>query len=51
MISATTGIDAMYWNPAGLSLMTQKTEILASHLSILHIDINYFAAAVTLVKT
>jgi hypothetical protein len=49
IISSVTGVDAMYWNPAGLSLMTQKTEILASHMKyIAGIDVNYFGAAVDL---
>ena len=49
MISSITGIDAMYWNPAGLSLMGKQTEVLASHMRyIADIDINYFAGAVNL---
>lgn len=49
MISSVTGVDAMYWNPAGLSLMTQKTEIMASHMKyIAGIDINYVGGAVDL---
>ncbi|HRE10961.1 MAG TPA: PorV/PorQ family protein, partial [Ignavibacteria bacterium] len=47
MISSTSGIDAMYWNPAGLSLMNSKTEVLASHMKyIADININYVAGAV-----
>jgi hypothetical protein len=49
MISSITGVDAMYWNPAGLSLMTQRTEVLASHMKyIADIDVNYVAGAVNL---
>jgi hypothetical protein len=49
IISSVTGVDAMYWNPAGLSIMNQKTEILASHMKyIAGIDINYIGGAVDL---
>ena len=49
IISSVIGVDAMYWNPAGLSLMTQKTEIMASHMKyIAGIDINYVGGAVDL---
>jgi len=49
IISSVTGVDAMYWNPAGMSLMTNKTEILASHFKyIAGIDVNYFGGAVDL---
>jgi len=47
MISSTSGIDAMFWNPAGLSMMNSKTEVLASHMKyIADININYVAGAV-----
>ncbi|KXK54951.1 MAG: Outer membrane protein transport protein (OMPP1/FadL/TodX) [Chlorobi bacterium OLB5] len=47
MISSISGVDAMYWNPAGLSLMNNKTEVLASHMKyIADININYVAGAV-----
>lgn len=49
MISSITGVDAMYWNPAGLSLMNSQTEVMASHMKyIADIDINYVAGAVDL---
>ncbi|MCC6864634.1 MAG: PorV/PorQ family protein [Ignavibacteria bacterium] len=49
MISSTTGVDAMYWNPAGLSILNSRTEILASHMKyIADININYVAGAVDL---
>lgn len=49
MISSITGVDAMYWNPAGLSMMTNQTEVLASHMKyIADIDVNYVAGAVNL---
>jgi hypothetical protein len=39
----------MYWNPAGLSVMNTKTELLFSHMRyIADININYFAGAVDL---
>lgn len=32
-LSSITGVDAMFWNPAGLGyLKTQKTEVLVSHM-------------------
>lgn len=47
MISSISGIDAMFWNPAGLSMMNSKTEVLASHMKyIADININYVAGAV-----
>lgn len=49
MISSITGVDAMYWNPAGLSLMGTQTQVMASHMKyIADIDINYVAGAVDL---
>jgi len=49
MISSISGVDAMYWNPAGLSLMNNRTEVLASHMKyIADININYVAGAVDL---
>jgi len=49
MISSISGIDAMYWNPAGLSTLNSKTEVLASHMKyIADININYVAGAVDL---
>ena len=49
MISSISGVDAMYWNPAGLSLMNNRTEVLASHMKyIADININYIAGAVDL---
>jgi hypothetical protein len=49
MISSITGVDAMYWNPAGLSLMNTQTEVMASHMKyIADININYVAGAVDL---
>lgn len=48
-LSAITGIEAMYWNPAGLSKLNGKSEILASHLKyIADINVEYFAGAVDL---
>src|SRR3989304_894856 len=49
MLSTITGVESMYWNPAGLSLMSSKTELMASHMRyIADININYFAGAVDL---
>jgi len=49
IISSVTGLDAMYWNPAGLSLISSKTEVMASHMKyIADIDVNYVAGAVDL---
>jgi hypothetical protein len=49
MISSITGVEAMYWNPAGLSLMNTQTQVMASHMKyIADIDINYVAGAVDL---
>ena len=49
MISSISGVDAMYWNPAGLSTLNGQTEILASHMKyIADININYIAGAVDL---
>ena len=47
MISSITGLESMYWNPAGLSLMNSRTEVMASHLRyIADINVNYVAGAV-----
>ena len=49
MISSITGLESMFWNPAGLSVMNSKTEIMASHLKyIADINVNYVAGAVDL---
>jgi hypothetical protein len=48
-LSAITGIEAMYWNPAGLSMLNSKSEVMASHLKyIADINVEYFAGAVDL---
>ncbi len=48
-LSSITGIESMYWNPAGLSMLNSKTEVMASHLKyIADINIEYFAGAVDL---
>jgi hypothetical protein len=48
-LSSITGIESMYWNPAGLSMMNSKTEVMASHLKyIADINIEYLAGAVDL---
>ncbi len=49
MIASITGVEAMFWNPAGLSMLNSKTQIVASHMRyIADIDVNYFAGAVSL---
>jgi len=48
-ISSITGIESMYWNPAGLSQIDGKVSIMASHLRyIADINIEYFAGAADL---
>ena len=44
-LASVSGIDAMYWNPAGLSDISSKTgEVMFSHMSYIA-DINYEYAA------
>jgi hypothetical protein len=43
----TSGVEALYWNPAGLSRIEHGTEALFSHMSyIADINVNYGAVAV-----
>ncbi len=43
---ATTGIEALYWNPAGVSSMTNNADVLFSHMSyIADIGVEYGAVA------
>ena len=46
-LATTTGLDAIYWNPAGLSYLSTKTgEVMFSNQKyIADIDLNYFAGA------
>lgn len=46
-LATTTGLDAIYWNPAGLSYLSTKTgEVMFSNQQyIADIDLNYFAGA------
>jgi hypothetical protein len=49
ILSNVTGVESMYWNPAGLSVLETRTEMLFSHMRyIADININYFAGAVDL---
>ncbi len=42
----TTGIEALYWNPAGVSSMTNNADVLFSHMSyIADIGVEYGAVA------
>lgn len=42
--SGITGIDAMYWNPAGIAASGRSAELMVSHLTYLaDIDVNYVA--------
>jgi hypothetical protein len=43
-LATTTGIEAIYWNPAGLSLMKQSVTTMFTHMSyIADIGVEYFA--------
>ncbi len=45
-VVAATGIEALYWNPAGVSSMTNNADVLFSHMSyIADIGIEYGAVA------
>ena len=47
-LSAVTGIDAMYWNPAGVVNSTQRAEAMFSHLEwIGDVKVDYLAASAT----
>jgi len=47
----TSGLDALYWNPAGLANMGQRAEGLFSTMSyVADISINYFAAGFNMGK-
>lgn len=42
-VATATGVDAIFWNPAGLSRMTKGTEALFSHMNyIADIGVEYF---------
>lgn len=44
--STVKGIDAMYWNPAGLSASASSAEVMFSHMNyIADINVNYAAAS------
>jgi hypothetical protein len=46
-LATTTGIDAIYWNPAGLSMMKQSVSAMFSHMSyIADIGVEYMAVGV-----
>ena len=45
-IIAATGVEALYWNPAGVSSMTNNADVLFSHMSyIADIGVEYGAVA------
>ena len=47
-VATTSGIDAIYWNPAGLARSSYGAAFMFSHMSyIADIPINYFAVALT----
>jgi hypothetical protein len=47
-VATTFGIDAIYWNPAGLARSSKGTSAIFSHMSyIADIPINYFAVSST----
>ncbi|MGH2574303.1 MAG: PorV/PorQ family protein [Ignavibacteria bacterium] len=49
ILSSVTGVESMYWNPAGLSVMRTKAELMVSHMRyIADIDVKYVAGAVDL---
>jgi hypothetical protein len=46
-LATTTGVEAIYWNPAGLSMMKQSVTTMFSHMSyIADIGVEYFAVGV-----
>jgi len=45
-LSSITGVEAIYWNPAGLSRSMPSFDVMVSHMSYLaDIGVNYFAAS------
>jgi len=45
VISTSSGLEALYWNPAGLAAGSAPAEVMISHLKyIADIDVNYAAA-------
>ncbi|MCL4511941.1 MAG: PorV/PorQ family protein [Bacteroidetes bacterium] len=43
-VSGISGVDAIYWNPAGLALASNNVEAMFSHMNyIADIGVNYFA--------
>lgn len=46
-LATTSGLDAIYWNPAGLTNLSTKTgeALFSNQIYIADIDINYFAGA------
>lgn len=45
-VATTSGINAIYWNPAGLSRSSHSAEAMFSHMSyIADMNVNYFAVA------
>ncbi|MBI3364156.1 MAG: PorV/PorQ family protein [Ignavibacteriae bacterium] len=47
-IATTSGIDAIYWNPAGLARAQFSTSAMFSHMSyVADIPVNYFAVSTT----
>jgi hypothetical protein len=48
-LAAVSGIDAMYWNPAGVAITNQRAEAMFSHLQwIGDINVNYLAGVTSL---
>jgi len=45
-LATTSGIEAMYWNPAGLAATQSSAEVMISHLQyIADMDVNYIAGS------
>ncbi|MCK4605710.1 MAG: hypothetical protein KAU35_00295, partial [candidate division Zixibacteria bacterium] len=44
VVANSNGVDAIYWNPAGLAMLDGGTEVMFTHLPyIADIDVEYFA--------
>ena len=49
VVANSVGVDAIYWNPAGLGSLYEGTEVMFVHQPyIADIDVEYFAAATTI---
>ena len=47
-LATTGGVEAIYWNPAGLSRMNNSSEVMFSHMNyIADIGVEYFAVGTT----